>query len=60
VFPDHHTERLAEAGASVSYGKALAETLNGLYKAELASRPAEYEAVYYDQHNIPVAPAGAK
>ena len=94
-----YTERLAEAGASVSvgskgdsYDNALAETVNGLYKAELVERhgpwrnldelelatleyidwfnhrrlhsacgyrpPAEYEAIYYDQHKVPVAPAG--
>ena len=96
-----YTERLAEAGAAVSvgskgdsYDNALAETVNGLYKAELVERhgpwrsldelelatleyidwfnhrrlhsacgyrpPAEYEAVYYDQHNVPVAPAGVQ
>ena len=40
-----YTERLAEAGASVSvgskgdsYDNALAETVNGLYKAELVER----------------------
>jgi putative transposase len=96
-----YTERLAEAGASVSvgskgdsYDNALAETVNGLYKAELVERhgpwrsldelelatleyidwfnyrrlhsacgyrpPAEYEAIYYDQYNVPVAPAGAQ
>jgi len=94
-----YTERLVEAGASVSvgskgdsYDNALAETVNGLYKAELVERhgpsrnldelelatleyidwfnhrrlhsacgyrpPAEYEAIYYDQHKVPVAPAG--
>jgi putative transposase len=94
-----YTERLAEAGASVSvgskgdsYDNALAETVNGLYKTELVERhgpwrsldelelatleyidwfnhrrlhsacgyrpPAEYEAIHYDQHNVPVAPAG--
>jgi putative transposase len=96
-----YTERLAEAGAFVSvgskgdsYDNALAETVNGLYKAELVERhgpwrsldelelatleyidwfnhrrlhsacghrpPAEYEAIYYNQHNVPVAPAGAQ
>jgi putative transposase len=96
-----YTERLAEADASVSVGRkgdsydnALAETVNGLYKAELVQRhgpwrsldelelatleyvdwfnyrrlhsacrdrpPAEYEALSYDQHNVPVAPAGAQ
>jgi putative transposase len=96
-----YTERLAEAGASVSvgskgdsYDNALAETVNGLYKTELVQRhgpwrsldelelatlvyidwfnhrrlhsacdyqpPAEYEAIYYDQHNASVAPAGAQ
>jgi putative transposase len=96
-----YTERLVEAGVSVSvgskgdsYDNALAETVNGLYKAELVERhgswrsldelelatleyidwfnhrrlhsacghrpPAEYEAIYYNQHNVPVAPAGAQ
>jgi putative transposase len=96
-----YTERLAEAGVSVSvgskgdsYDNALAETVNGLYKAELVERhgpwrsldelelatleyidwfnhrrlhsacgyrpPAEHEAIYYDQHNVPVAPAGTQ
>jgi putative transposase len=96
-----YTQRLAEAGASVSvgsrgdsYDNALAETVNGLYKAELVERhgpwrsldelelatlewvdwfnhrrlhsacghrpPAEYEAIHYDQHHVPVAPAGAQ
>jgi putative transposase len=96
-----YTERLAEAGASVSvgskgdsYDNALAETVNGLYKTELVQRhgpwrsldelelatleyvdwfnhrrlhsacdyrpPAEYEALHYAQHNVPVAPAGAQ
>ncbi len=96
-----YTQRLAEAGASVSvgskgdsYDNALAETVNGLYKAELVERhgpwrsldelelatleyidwfnhrrlhsacgyrpPAEYEALHYDQHDVPVAPAGAQ
>jgi putative transposase len=96
-----YTERLAEAGASVSvgskgdsYDNALAETVNGLYKTELVERhgpwrsldelelatleyvdwfnhrrlhsacgyqpPAGYEAAYYAQHNVPVAPAGAQ
>ena len=96
-----YTERIAEAGAVVSvgskgdsYDNALAETVNGLYKAELVERhgpwrsldelelatleyidwfnhrrlhsacdyrpPAEYEALYYDQHHVPVAPAGTQ
>jgi putative transposase len=96
-----YTERLAEAGASVSvgskgdsYDNALAETVDGLYKAELVERhgpwrsldelelatleyidwfnhrrlhsacgsgpPAEYEAIYYDQHSVPVVPAGTQ
>jgi putative transposase len=96
-----YTERLAEAGASVSvgskgdsYDNALAETVNGLYKSELVERhgpwrsldelelatleyidwfnhrrlhsacdyrpPAEHEAIYYDQHNASVAPAGVQ
>ena len=96
-----YTERLVEAGASVSvgskgdsYDNALAETVNGLYKTELVERhgpwrsldelelatleyidwfnhrrlhsacgyrpPAEYEAIYYDQHTASVAPAGAQ
>ena len=96
-----YTERLVEAGAAVSvgskgdsYDNALAETVNGLYKAELVDRhgpwrsldelelatleyidwfnhrrlhsacgdcpPAEYEALYYAQHNALVAPAGAQ
>lgn len=96
-----YTGRLAEAGVSVSvgskgdsYDNALAETVNGLYKAELVERhgpwrsldelelatlgyidwfnhrrlhsacghrpPAEYEAIYYNQRNVPVAPTGAQ
>ena len=96
-----YTERLAEAGASVSvgskgdsYDNALAETVNGLYKTELVQRhgpwrnldelelatleyidwfnhrrlhsacgyqpPAQYQAIHYDQHNVPVAPAAAQ
>ena len=41
-----HTERLAEAGVEPSVGSvgdsyynALAETINGLYKAEVIHRP---------------------
>ena len=85
----HHSDYKGD-----SYDNALAETVNGLYKAELVERhgpwrsldelelatleyidwfnhrrlhsacgylpPAGYEAIHYDQHNVPVAPAGAQ
>ncbi len=45
-----YTERLAEAGIEPSvgskgesYDNALAETINGLYKAELIHRPAPWK-----------------